>query len=152
MTAGNWKLGLRAAINSMRRRVVYDVSGRSRRRDHRPRCLGSRPLPVEKRRRAVSGSSKIIALKRRKIVAVSTDAAQVAEMHEMRMDRMMMVMTARSRIFRFRLSGKTSLNPDNLHIMLFGLKSRPTIGDMIQVTLKFDDGSTVPVTAILRKK
>jgi copper(I)-binding protein len=87
---------------------------------------------------------------KRKIVAVSTDAAQVAEMHEMRMERMMMVMTPIKEI-SIPAKGKTSLNPDRLHIMLFGLKTRPAIGDMIDVRLKLDDGSTVPVTATVRK-
>jgi copper(I)-binding protein len=88
---------------------------------------------------------------KRRIVAVSTDAAQVAEMHEMRMERMTMVMTPIKEI-SIPVNGKTSLNPDRLHIMLFGLKARPAIGDMINVTLKLDDGSTVPVTATVRKK
>jgi len=87
---------------------------------------------------------------KRKVVSVSTDAAQTAEMHEMRMERTTMVMTPVSEI-SIPAKGKTSLNPDRLHIMLFGLKSRPAVGDMIQVTLKLDDGSTVPVTAIVRK-
>lgn len=87
---------------------------------------------------------------KRKVVSVSTDAAQAAEMHEMRMDRMTMVMLPVSEI-AIPARGKVTLNPDRLHIMLFGLKSRPTIGDMIQVTLKLDDGSSVPVTAIVRK-
>lgn len=88
---------------------------------------------------------------KRKLVSVSTDAAQVAEMHEMRMERMMMVMTPVKEI-GIPAKGKTSLNPDSLHIMLFGLKGRPAVGDMIEVRLKFDDGSTVPVTATVRKK
>ena len=87
---------------------------------------------------------------KRKVVSVSTDAAQAAEMHEMRMDRMTMVMTPVSEI-TIPARGKVTLNPDRLHIMLFGLKSRPAIGDMIRVTLKLDDGNSVPVTAIVRK-
>ncbi len=35
--------------------------------------------------------------------------------------------------------------------MLFGLKTRPAPGDKINATLKLDDGTTVPVEAIVRK-
>jgi copper(I)-binding protein len=87
---------------------------------------------------------------RRKVVSVSTDAAAAAEMHEMKMVRMIMSMTPVTEI-AIPAKGKTSLNPDGLHIMLFGLKTRPTVGDTIKVTLKLDDGSTVPVTATVRK-
>jgi len=88
---------------------------------------------------------------KRKIVGVATDAAQAAEMHEMHMERMTMVMLPVKDV-SIPAHGKTSFNPDTLHIMLFGLKSKPNIGDTIQVTLKLDDGTTVPVTATFRKK
>lgn len=87
---------------------------------------------------------------RRKVVSVSTDAATAAEMHEMKMVKMTMTMTPVTEI-AIPAKGKTSLNADGLHIMLFGLKARPKVGDMINVTLKLDDGSTVPVTATVRK-
>lgn len=88
---------------------------------------------------------------KRKIVAVSSAEAQAAEMHEMRMERMMMVMTPVKEV-SIPAHGKTSFNPDTLHIMLFGLKTRPSVGDMIEVKLRLDDGTIVPVTAIVRKK
>lgn len=87
---------------------------------------------------------------RRKVVSVSTDAAATAEMHEMKMVKMTMVMTPVAEI-AIPAKGKTSLSENGLHIMLFGLKARPAVGDMINVTLKLDDGSTVPVTATVRK-
>lgn len=87
---------------------------------------------------------------RRKVVSAATDAAATAEMHQMRMERMTMVMTPIAEI-AIPAKGKTSLNPNSLHIMLFGLKSRPAIGDVINLTLKLDDGSTVPVMATVRK-
>ncbi len=87
---------------------------------------------------------------RRKVVSASTDAAATAEMHEMKMVRTTMLMTPVSEI-AIPAKGKTSLNPDGLHIMLFGLKARPKVGDVINVTLKLDDGSTVPVAATVRK-
>jgi periplasmic copper chaperone A len=48
-------------------------------------------------------------------------------------------------------NGKTSLDPNGYHIMLFRLKMRPAVGDKIEVTLKLDDGTTVPVEATVRK-
>jgi periplasmic copper chaperone A len=87
---------------------------------------------------------------RRKVVSVSSEAATAAEMHEMKMVKMTMSMTPVTEI-AIPAKGKTSLNPDGLHIMLFGLKARPVVGDTINVTLKLDDGSTVPVTATVRK-
>jgi copper(I)-binding protein len=35
--------------------------------------------------------------------------------------------------------------------MLYGLKTRPAPGEKIEVTLKLDDGTTLPVEAIVRK-
>ena len=108
------------------------------------------PLP-SKNDTAVFAVVENHSAQKRKIVAVSTAAAQAAEMHEMRMERMTMVMTPVKDV-SIPAHGKTSFNPDTLHIMVFGLKSKPAIGDTIQLTLKLDDGSTVPVTATFRKK
>jgi copper(I)-binding protein len=35
--------------------------------------------------------------------------------------------------------------------MLYGLKKRPAVGDTIDVTLKLDNGASVPVKAEVRK-
>lgn len=47
--------------------------------------------------------------------------------------------------------GKTTLSPNGLHMMMFGLKERPAPGDKINVTLKLDDGTTIPVVATVRQ-
>jgi copper(I)-binding protein len=86
----------------------------------------------------------------RTIVSVSTDAAAAAEMHQMTMTKMMMVMTPVSQI-ALPAKGKTSFDPNGFHIMLYGLKTRPAVGDKITATLKLDDGTAVPVEAIVRK-
>ena len=49
-------------------------------------------------------------------------------------------------------NGKTTLMPNGFHMMLFGLKSKLSAGDKIPVTLKLDDGTTVPVTAEVRQQ
>jgi len=86
----------------------------------------------------------------RAVVSVSSDAAATAEMHQMTMIKMTMVMTQVSKI-GIPANGKTALDPNGFHIMLFGLKMRPAVGDKIDVTLKLDDGTTVPVEATVRK-
>jgi copper(I)-binding protein len=87
---------------------------------------------------------------RRAVVAVSSDAAASAEMHEMRMSGKMMAMLPIAQI-AIPAHGKTELRPGGLHIMLFGLKTRPGIGDSIHVTLTLDDGSRISTTATVRK-
>jgi len=108
---------------------------------------------------------------RRTVVSASSDAAEKVEMHEMKMikaekpamnmgkamdkatdkpaDSSMMAMTPLSEI-AIPAKGKTELMPNGVHLMLFGLKSRPAPGDTLNVTLKLDDGTTVPVTAKVR--
>ncbi|HEY3826878.1 MAG TPA: copper chaperone PCu(A)C [Bryobacteraceae bacterium] len=88
---------------------------------------------------------------KRAIVAATSDAAAAVEMHEMKMVRTLMMMTPVSQVV-IPAKGKTSFDPNGMHLMLFGLKTRPAIGDTINVTLKLDDGTTVPVAAVVRKK
>jgi copper(I)-binding protein len=86
----------------------------------------------------------------RTIVSVSSDAAAAAELHQMTMMKTMMVMTPVSQV-ALPAKGKASFDPSGFHIMLYGLKTRPAVGDKITATLKLDDGTTVPVEAIVRK-
>lgn len=62
----------------------------------------------------------------------------------------MMVMTPISKI-EIPANGKTTLAPNGLHLMMFGLKTKLIAGDKINVTLKLDDGTTVPVVATVRQ-
>jgi copper(I)-binding protein len=87
---------------------------------------------------------------RRAVVSGSSEAAASVELHEMKMDHMVMRMNPVAEV-KIPAKGKASFNPDGYHIMLFGIKTRPTVGDSITVTLKLDDGSTVPVTGTVRK-
>jgi copper(I)-binding protein len=87
---------------------------------------------------------------RRAVVSASSDAAEKVEMHEMKMDHTVMRMTPVSEI-GIPAKGKTSLNSNGLHLMLFGLKTRPAVGDTLTVTLKLDDGTSVLVKAEVRK-
>jgi periplasmic copper chaperone A len=47
--------------------------------------------------------------------------------------------------------GRASLEPNGYHVMLFGLKSKLTEDSKVSITLTLDDGSTVPVTASVRR-
>lgn len=111
----------------------------------------------------------------RAVVSASSDAAAKLELHEMKtvkkgdsmekpmggsdtsmgtsMDKSasqsMMTMAPVSKI-DIPANGKVTLAPNGFHIMMFGLKSRPAVGDKINVTLKLDDGSTVPVVATVK--
>ena len=68
----------------------------------------------------------------------------------MQMVKMSMVMTPVSQV-NLPAKGKATFDPNGYHIMLYGLKARPSPGDTIKVTLKLDDGTTVPVEATVRK-
>ena len=87
---------------------------------------------------------------RRAVVSGSSEAAASVELHEMKMDHMVMHMNPVAEV-KIPAKGKASFNPDGYHIMLFSLKTRPAVGDSITVTLKLDDGSKVPVTGTVRK-
>jgi periplasmic copper chaperone A len=84
------------------------------------------------------------------IVGASSEDAASAELHQMTMTKMIMVMMPVSHI-SIPARGKTSFDPNGFHVMLFGLKTRPALGDKLHVTLKLDDGTTVPVEAIVKK-
>jgi copper(I)-binding protein len=88
---------------------------------------------------------------RRSIVSGSSEIATSVELHEMKMDHAVMHMTPVAKV-DIPANGKVSFDPNALHIMLFGLKARPMVGDMVMVTLTLDDGTTVPITATVRKK
>jgi len=86
----------------------------------------------------------------RAIVAVSTDAAAAAELHQMQMVKMVMTMMPVAQV-SLPAHGRATFDPNGYHVMLFGLKTRPAVGDKINLTLKLDDGTMVPVVAEVRK-
>ena len=86
----------------------------------------------------------------RALVSASSDAAGKVELHEMKNVNGMMSMSPVKQI-DVPAHGKTELKPGGLHIMLFDLKKHPAPGDTLPLTLTFDDGTKVPVTATIRK-
>ncbi len=119
------------------------------RRGHHPRRLGSVTLAVQDRDSSLHGPRES-GPQPRAVVSASSETAAALEMHEMKMEKTMMRMTLVAAI-RIPAKGRTSLNSNGLHIMMFGLKTRLAVGDTIGVTLKLDDGTTVPVEATVRK-
>jgi hypothetical protein len=83
------------------------------------------------------------------VVAGSSDAAEKVELHEMKMDGDMMRMSPVKQI-EVPAGGQTELKPGGLHVMVFGLKKRPRVGESLTVTLTLDDGTKLPITAIIR--
>jgi len=87
---------------------------------------------------------------KRSVVGGSSDVAEKVELHEMKNEGGMMRMSPVSQI-DIPANGKTELKPGGLHIMLFGLKGKHAEGDTFTVTLKLDNGETVPVKATFRQ-
>lgn len=86
----------------------------------------------------------------RSIVSATSDIAAQVELHQMTMVKMMMTMAPVPKV-SLPANGKAVFDPNGYHIMLFGLKTRPAIGDKVKAALKLDDGTTVPVEATVRK-
>lgn len=77
-----------------------------------------------------------------RLVGVKTDAASVAEIHEMKMEKDVMRM---QRVPALALpAGKTvSLKPGGYHVMLMGLKEPLPVDSHVQLTLLFEDAKGV---------
>jgi copper(I)-binding protein len=86
----------------------------------------------------------------RAIVGGSTDAAESAELHEMKRVGTTMEMSPVKSI-ALPAHGSAELKPGGLHIMLFGLKKPLAAGDTVRLTLTLDDGTKVAVAAQVRK-
>jgi copper(I)-binding protein len=83
------------------------------------------------------------------LVSASSDIADVTELHQMsEMNGMMkMVMIPNLQI---PAQGKVTLQPGGFHIMLINLKRPVNKGDIVPITLHFQDGSAMLVNALVR--
>lgn len=102
--------------------------------------------------RAVTAAFLTLANAGDKPVALVRGTASVGdtlELHEMKRDGAMMRMSPVQRI-EVPAKGETALRPGGLHLMIFGLKAPLAPSDTVQLTLTFDDGSTVKVAAPVR--
>lgn len=86
----------------------------------------------------------------RSVVSGTADVAETLELHEMVRDGTMMKMSPVKSI-EVPAGARTELKPGGLHLMLFGLKRTLAAGDSVRVTLAMDDGSTLAITAGVRK-
>ncbi len=86
----------------------------------------------------------------RALVGAESDAAETVELHTHTMADGMMQMR---RIERIELPAgePVSLQPGRLHVMLIGLTEQLEPGIEVALTLEFDDGTRLPITAPVRK-
>jgi copper(I)-binding protein len=70
------------------------------------------------------------------LIAVSSEIAEAAEIHETKMDGDVMKM---EQVMSVPVKGKESIEfaPGGLHIMLIGLRQELKVGDQFQITLQF---------------
>ena len=80
------------------------------------------------------------------LVSASSDIAATAEIHQMSDMKGMMNMAMVSNI-HVPAMGKISLQPGGYHIMLINLKKPVKKGDMVALTLHFQDGTSIIVNA-----
>lgn len=85
----------------------------------------------------------------RSLVSGTADVADTLELHEMKREGGMMAMSPVKEIV-VPARGQVELRPGGLHLMLFGLKKPLLPGETVNVTLRFDDGSTVAIAASVR--
>lgn len=92
--------------------------------------------------KATGAFMNLTAKKNTRLVGVKTEAAAVAEVHEMKMEKDVMRM---QRIPSLELpAGKTvSLKPGSLHVMLMNLKEPLPVDSHVQLTLMFEDADGV---------
>jgi len=81
------------------------------------------------------------------LVGATTDAAASAELHETVESDGAMRMREKEGGFAIAAGDALALEPGANHVMLMGLDGPLLAGDEVTVTLEFDDGSTLDVTA-----
>jgi periplasmic copper chaperone A len=91
-----------------------------------------------------NSSSKPVAL-----VGASTRVARVVELHEMKHEGGIMKMSPVERI-EVPAKGKVELKPGGLHLMLIDVNTRLKPDDGVTMSLRFDDGKSRDVNAIVR--
>lgn len=84
------------------------------------------------------------------LVAVQTDVAAVAELHETRVENDVMRMQPVAEI-PVPAGGRTELKPGGFHIMLMGVKKELHPGDRFAATLVFAEAGSVPITVTVRE-
>ncbi len=86
-----------------------------------------------------------------RLLAVKTDAAGHAMLHESRMEMGVMKMVHLPNGIEIPAHGAAELKPLGLHVMLMGLKKPLKDGDTLPLTLAFEKAGEVPITAKVGK-
>ncbi|SDH57536.1 copper chaperone PCu(A)C [Agrococcus jejuensis] len=85
-----------------------------------------------------------------RVVAVSSEAATAMELHETVEDDSGQMIMREVDGFDVEPGGSLALEPGGNHLMVMGLTGPIVAGDDVVVTLTFDDGSTLDLTATAR--
>ena len=85
----------------------------------------------------------------RTAVSASSDVAEAVELHTHLHEDGVMKMRQVEKI-EVPAGSETLLQPGGFHLMLIGLKQPLDLGQLVDITLNFDDGSSVPVKAEVR--
>ena len=86
-----------------------------------------------------------------RLVSITTDAAQVVEIHEVKMDNNVMQMSPLHDGLEIPAGEDVSLEPGGYHVMLIGLTKSLIAGEEYEMTLTFEHAGDVTVTVpILR--
>jgi copper(I)-binding protein len=83
------------------------------------------------------------------LVGAETDAAEVVELHESKMEGDAMKMS-RVPDIQVPAGGSAKLEPGGLHLMLIDLRWELTPGDTIPLTLQFEKSGTITIEAEVR--
>lgn len=86
----------------------------------------------------------------RLLLKAQSPVAKTVELHTHTNDNGVMKMRPVEHI-EIKAKGQTALKPGSYHIMLIGLKQALNEGDLVPLTLSFDDGSTLQIKAPVRK-
>ena len=86
----------------------------------------------------------------RLLVKAESPAANIVELHTHINENGVMKMREVASI-AVKANGQTELKPGSYHVMLIDLRQPINEGDSVPITLKFDDGSSYPLTAPVRK-
>ena len=85
------------------------------------------------------------------LVSASTPASSMVELHEMAMKNGEMVMQPKEGGIPLPAGGTATLEPGGDHIMLMDVAEPIQPGDVVSLTLTFDDGSTLDVDAVAKE-
>jgi len=84
------------------------------------------------------------------LLSVETDTAEVAELHETKMEGDVMKMSPVAKV-EIPAGGSAALEPGGLHVMLINLQQELVAGEKIKLTLNFEKSAPLTVEAEIRK-